>query len=118
MDHPMSEHTSNVSNLATSYRMQRLFPQGRAAIICPVDHGLIFPRDRMTGLEAPADVVQRLSGQGATGFMMSPGLIKQTQVALGQAGHLSRVMAIDSFWPITDATNGFGNLIATVYDAI
>ena len=114
----MSEHTSNVPNLATSYRMQRLFPHGRAAIICPVDHGLIFPRERMKGLEAPVDVVQRLSGQGATGFMMSPGLVKQTQVALGQAGQLSRVMAIDSFWPITDAINGFGNLIATVEDAV
>lgn len=114
----MSEMPANVPNLANSYRMQRLFPYDRAAIICPIDHGLIFPRDRMKGLEAPADVLARLSGQGATGFMMSPGIVKQTQVRLGQAGHLSRVMAIDSFWPISDAAAGFGNLIATVEDAV
>ncbi|MDQ2802034.1 MAG: deoxyribose-phosphate aldolase [Pseudomonadota bacterium] len=114
----MTEDTINVPNLASSYRMQRLFPQGRAAIICPIDHGLIFPREKMRGLEAPADVLHRLSGQGATGFMMSPGLVKQTQVELGQSGHLSRVMAIDSFWPISDAMTGSGNLIATVEDAV
>ena len=37
----------NVPNLLNSYRMQRLFPQGRAAIICPIDHGIIFPRALM-----------------------------------------------------------------------
>ena len=113
----MSEY-KNVPNLAMSYRMQRLFPASRAAIICPIDHGLIFPRERMQGLERPAQVASTLATQGATGFMMSPGLIKQTQVEMGQRGHLSRVMAIDSFWPITDAAEGFGNLIATVEDAV
>lgn len=108
----------NVPNLAASYRMQRLFPDGRAAIICPVDHGLIFPRELMKGLEAPVDIVNRLSGQGATGFMMSPGLIKQTQVEMGQAGHLSRVMAVDGFYELTDARHGVGNLLATVEDAV
>lgn len=114
----MTELSKNIPNLSASYRMQRLFPADQAAIICPIDHGLIFPRERMKGLEAPARVLNTLSTQGATGFMMSPGIVKQTQVTLGQAGHLSRVMAIDSFWPITDADNGFGNLIATVEDAV
>jgi len=114
----MTERLLNLPNLAASYRMQRLFPSRQAAIICPIDHGLIFPRERMRGLEAPADVLHGLKDQGATGFMMSPGLVKQTQMELGQAGHLSRVMAIDSFWPISDAMSGFGNLIATVEDAV
>lgn len=108
----------NVPNLVHGYRMQRLFPAAQAAIICPIDHGLIFPRERMKGLEAPARTLSALSGQGATGFMMSPGIVKQTQVELGQKGHLSRVMAIDSFWPITDAASGFGNLISSVEDAV
>jgi len=98
--------------------MQRLFPAEQAAIICPIDHGIIFPRERMKGLEAPARVLSTLSTQGATGFMMSPGIVKQTQVELGQKGQLSRVMAIDSFWPIADAMQGYGNLIATVEDAV
>jgi class I fructose-bisphosphate aldolase len=105
-------------NLISTYRMQRLFPQDRAAIICPVDHGLIFPRNLMKGLEAPVDVVNRLIEQGATGFMMSPGLIKQTQVELGQASHLSRVMAVDGFYELTNAAEGVGNLLATVEDAV
>ena len=112
----MSENARRMPNLAGSYRMQRLFPAGRAAIICPIDHGLIFGRIR--GLEAPAAVLGRLAGQGATGFMMSPGLVKQTQVECGQAGALSRVMAIDSFWPQDQAPSGTGNLIATVEDAV
>ena len=108
----------NAPNLAASYRMQRLFPDGRAAIICPVDHGIIFPRALMRGLEEPVGVVNRLIGQGATGFMMSPGLIKQTQVEMGQAGHLSRVMAVDSFYDLTSASEGMGNLISSVEDAV
>jgi class I fructose-bisphosphate aldolase len=107
-----------VPNLLNSYRMQRLFPQGRAAIICPIDHGIIFPRALMRGLEDPVAVLNRLSGHGATGFMMSPGLVKQTQVELGQAGQLSRVMALDGFYNLTDASTGMGNLIATVEDAV
>ncbi len=108
----------NVPNLTNSYRMQRLFPQGRAAIICPIDHGIIFPRALMRGLEEPVAVLNRLTGHGATGFMMSPGLVKQTQVELGQASHLSRVMALDAFYSLTDAATGLGNLIATVEDAV
>lgn len=109
---------TNLPNLISTYRMQRLFPQGRAAIICPVDHGLIFPRALMKGLEAPVAVVNRLIEQGASGFMMSPGLIKQTQVELGQAGHLSRVMAVDGFYELTNAREGIGTLLATVEDAV
>jgi class I fructose-bisphosphate aldolase len=105
-------------NLINTYRMQRLFPAGQAAIICPIDHGIIFPRELMKGLEEPVKVLNRLKTQGATGFMMSPGLVKQTQVEMGQAGHLSRVMAVDGFYSLTDATKGIGNLIATVEDAV
>jgi class I fructose-bisphosphate aldolase len=108
----------NVPNLTNNYRMQRLFPQGRAAIICPIDHGIIFPRDKMRGLEDPISVLNRLSKLGATGFMMSPGLVKQSQVELGQASHLSRVMALDGFYNLTDASTGLGNLIASVEDAV
>jgi len=108
----------NVPSLLATYRMQRLFPQGRAAIICPVDHGLIFPRALMKGLESPVDVVNRLIEHGATGFMMSPGLVKQTQVEMGQASHLSRVMALDGFYELTNASEGVGTLLATVEDAV
>jgi class I fructose-bisphosphate aldolase len=94
----------STSNLINTYRMQRLFPAGQAAIICPIDHGIIFPRELMKGLEEPVKVLNRLKTQGATGFMMSPGLVKQTQVEMGQAGHLSRVMAVDGFYSLTDAT--------------
>jgi class I fructose-bisphosphate aldolase len=108
----------NMPNIISTYRMQRLFPAGRAAIICPVDHGLIFPRALMKGLETPVDVINRLIEQGATGFMMSPGLVKQTQVEMGQASHLSRVMAVDGFYELTNASEGLGTLLATVEDAV
>lgn len=109
---------NGMPNLIATYRMQRLFPEDQAAIICPVDHGLIYPRGLMKGLESPAEMVDRLARQGATGFMMSPGLIKQTQVQMGQAGHLSRVMAVDGFYELTAARQGMGCLLATVEDAV
>jgi class I fructose-bisphosphate aldolase len=99
-----------------NYRMQRLFPKDRAAIIVPIDHGLIF--GRIDGLEAPAKVMRRLAETSATGFMMSPGLVKRTQTELGVLGNFSRVMAIDMFWPLLDASTGTGALIATVEDAV
>lgn len=108
----------NTSNLVSTYRMQRLFPRNQVAIICPVDHGLIFPRALMKGLEDPVAVINRLTAQGATGFMMSPGLVKQTQVEMGQAARLSRVMAVDGFYELTNAKEGIGTLLATIEDAL
>lgn len=108
----------NTPNLVSTYRMQRLFPRHQAAVICPVDHGLIFPRALMKGLEDPVAVMNRLTTQGATGFMMSPGLVKQTQAEMGQAPHLSRVMALDGFYEMTNAKEGVGTLLATVEDAV
>jgi class I fructose-bisphosphate aldolase len=99
-----------------SYRMQRVLPTDRAAIIVPIDHGLIF--GRIKGLEAPAKVMRRLADSSVSGFMMSPGLVKRTQAEFGSIGALSRVMAIDIFWPLLDAANGTGALISTVEDAV
>ena len=99
-----------------NYRLARLLPPDRAAIIVPIDHGLIF--GRISGLEAPAKVMRRLAGATVSGFMMSPGLVKRTQAEFGSLGALSRVMAIDIFWPLLDAANGTGALIATVEDAV
>jgi class I fructose-bisphosphate aldolase len=107
--------TAPVPATQTNYRMQRLFPSDRAAIIVPIDHGLIF--GRISGLEAPAKVMRRLAQSSVSGFMMSPGLVKRTQSELGALGNFSRVMAIDIFWPLLDATRGTGTLIATVEDA-
>ena len=100
----------------TSYRMRRVLPSDRAAIIVPIDHGLIF--GRITGLEAPAKVMRRLAEASVTGFMMSPGLVKRTEAEFGSIGSLSRVMAIDIFWPLLDASKGTGALISTVEDAV
>ena len=63
-------------------------------------------------------MINRLIEQRATGFMMSPGLVKQTQVEMGQASHLSRVMAVDGFYELTNASEGLGTLLATVEDAV
>ncbi len=110
--------TSSITPTAThaNYRMARLLPADRAAIIVPIDHGLIF--GRITGLEAPAKVMRELADTKVSGFMMSPGLVKRTQAEFGALGNLSRVMAIDIFWPLLDAANGTGALIATVEDAV
>ena len=45
----MSENARGGHSPGCEYRMARLFPEGGAAIICPIDHGLYLGRVR--GLE-------------------------------------------------------------------
>ena len=65
------------------YRMRRTLPDDRVAIIMPVDHGLIF--SRLPGLESPAKVIEYWAKQDVTGFMLSPGQVKQTASPTGSA---------------------------------
>lgn len=102
--------------MSLAYRLRRTLPADRAAIIMPVDHGLIF--SRIPGLESPIDVIREFAEDDITGFMMSPGLVTQTAEFFADHPHLSRVMAIDAFYPYTDAPSGAGALIATVEDAV
>ncbi|MEV4291406.1 hypothetical protein AB0K40_38380 [Nonomuraea bangladeshensis] len=102
--------------MTMAYRMTRTLPADRAAIIMPVDHGLIF--DRLPGLENPAAVVEEFGGDDITGFMMSPGLVVRTERYFAERPHLSRVMAIDAFYHYTDAPAGVGALQHSVEDAV
>jgi len=102
--------------MTMAYRMTRTLPQDRAAIIMPVDHGLIF--DRLPGLENPAAVIEEFGRDDITGFMMSPGLVVRTEQYFAQRPHLSRVLAIDAFYHYTEAEAGAGALQCTVEDAV
>ena len=102
--------------MTMAYRMTRTLPHDRAAIIIPVDHGLIF--DRLPGLENPAKVVEEFGGDDITGFMMSPGLVVRTEQYFARHPHLSRVMAIDAFYHYTGADTGSGALHHSVEDAV
>jgi fructose-bisphosphate aldolase, class I len=102
--------------MTMAYRMTRTLPQDRAAIIMPVDHGLIF--DRLPGLENPAAVIEEFGDDDITGFMMSPGLVVRTEQYFAHHPHLSRVLAIDAFYHYTEADAGAGALQCSVEDAV
>lgn len=103
--------------MSMEYRLRRTLPSDRAAIIMPVDHGLIF--QRIEGLETPSAPFSDWAGSDVTGFMMTPGQVKQTERFFARNPHLTRVLTIDTYYDYTrlDGT-GAHRLIATVEDAV
>ena len=82
---------------STNYRMNRVLRDDRAALIVPIDHGLVW--GRVAALEAPVTVMRNFISADITGFMVSTGIVKQSEVDLAKASTLARVLAIDAFWP-------------------
>lgn len=101
---------------STNYRMNRVFREDRAALIVPIDHGLVW--GRVPALEAPVTVMRRYINEDITGFMVSTGIVKQSEVDLAKAPALARVLAIDAFWPTGAPATGRGELVASVEDAV
>lgn len=101
---------------STNYRMNRVFREDRAALIVPIDHGLVW--GRVPSLEAPVTVMRRFIKEDITGFMVSTGIVKQSEVDMAKAPALARVLAIDAFWPTSAPATGTGELVASVEDAV
>ena len=101
---------------STNYRMNRVLRHDRAALIMPIDHGLVW--GRVPSLEAPVTVMKRFIPEDITGFMVSTGIVKQSEVELARASTLARVLAIDAFWPTGAPDTGTGTLVASVEDAV
>lgn len=103
--------------MSMTYRMSRVLPDDRAAIIMPVDHGLIFKR--IEGLETPSQPFSAWASKGVTGFMMTPGQVRQTEKFFAQNPQLSRVLAIDIYHSV-DELDGKGShsLTTTVEEAV
>ena len=102
--------------LSTSYRMNRLFPEDRAALIVPVDHGVVW--GRVAGLEAPVAVVRRYMGEDVTGFMLTTGIVRATEAMLARQPQFARVLAIDAFWSTKTPDEGSGTIVARLKDAV
>jgi len=101
---------------STNYRMNRVFREDRAALVIPIDHGLVW--GRVPSLEAPVQVLRRFLGEDITGFMVSTGIVKATEVEMAKASNLARILAIDAFWPTSAPDKGKGTLVASVEDAV
>jgi len=101
---------------STNYRMNRVFREDRAALVIPIDHGLVW--GRVPSLEAPVEVLKRFLPEDITGFMVSTGIAKATEVTLAKAPALARILAIDAFWPTGAPETGTGTLVASVEDAV
>jgi fructose-bisphosphate aldolase, class I len=104
------------SRLSTHYRMNRVFRPDRAALVVPIDHGLVW--GRVPQLEAPVDVLRRFLKEDVTGFMVSTGIVKSTEADLAAAPAMARILAIDAFWPTSAPDTGTGTLVASVEDAV
>lgn len=104
------------SPMHTNYRMNRVLRPDRAALIVPIDHGLVW--GRVPALEAPVAVMRRFLVEDITGFMVSTGIVKSTTALLAAAPAMSRVLAIDAFWPTATPDTGTGTLVASVEDAV
>lgn len=103
--------------MSMEYRMRRTLPSNRAAIIMPVDHGLIF--NRIERLETPSAPFAEWAGSDVTGFMMTPGQVKQTERFFAEHRHLTRVLTIDSYYDYTQLDGGGSHtLITTVEEAV
>jgi len=99
------------------FRMRRTLPRDRVAIIMPVDHGLVF--NRISGLEKPSAPFARWGDKGITGFMMTPGQVRQTEKFFAANPHLSRVLTIDTYYDYTELDgSGSHGLITTVEEAV
>ncbi|MGO7422158.1 class I fructose-bisphosphate aldolase [Rhizobium ruizarguesonis] len=86
------------------------------AIIMPVDHGLIF--DRIEGLETPSAPFVAWANNDVTGFMMTPGQVKQTEKFFAAHPHLTRVLTIDTYYDYRVLEGGSHGLITTVEEAV
>lgn len=101
---------------STNYRMNRVLREDRAALIIPIDHGLVW--GRVPSLESPVQVMQTYMQEDITGFMVSTGIVKSTEVLLAKNPAMARVLAIDAFWPTKTPETGTGTLVASVEDAV
>ena len=102
--------------MSMEYRLRRTLPSNRVAIIMPVDHGLIF--DRIEGLETPSAPFAAWAENDVTGFMMTPGQVKQSEKFFAAHPHLTRVLTIDTFYDYRELEGGSHDLITTVEEAV
>ncbi|MBY5804319.1 class I fructose-bisphosphate aldolase [Rhizobium ruizarguesonis] len=102
--------------MSMEYRLRRTLPSDRVAIIMPVDHGLIF--DRIEGLETPSAPFAAWANNDVTGFMMTPGQVKQTEKFFAAHPHLTRVLTIDTYYDYRVLEGGSHGLITTVEEAV
>ncbi|WP_373503188.1 class I fructose-bisphosphate aldolase [Aestuariivirga sp.] len=100
---------------STNYRMNRVLRPDRAALVVPIDHGLVW--GRVPQLEAPVTVMRRFLKEDVTGFMVSTGIVKNSEVDMAANPQFARILAIDAFWPTSAADKGTGSLVASVEDA-
>lgn len=104
------------SRLSSSYRMNRVLRPDRAAVIVPVDHGVVW--GRVPSLESPAQVMRDFMGEDITGFMVTTGIVRSTEVEMAAKPALARVLAMNSFWPTGSPETGTGTIVAQVEDAV
>lgn len=102
--------------MSMEYRLRRTLPSDRVAIIMPIDHGLIF--DRIEKLETPSAPVTAWAGNDVTGFMMTPGQVKQTEKFFAANPGLTRVLTIDTYYDYRELEGGSHDLITTVEEAV
>lgn len=103
--------------MSMEYRLRRVLPSNRVAIIMPVDHGLIF--DRIEGLETPSAPFAAWGEQDVTGFMMTPGQVMQTERFFAAHPALTRVLTIDTYYDYRQQDGaGSHGLITTVEEAV
>ncbi len=105
-----------MSTLSSSYRMNRVLRADRAALVVPIDHGLVW--GRVPQLEAPVEVLRKFLKEDVTGFMVSTGIVKATETEMAQNPAMARILAIDAFWPTGAPDKGTGTLVASVEDAV
>lgn len=101
---------------STNYRMNRVFREDRAALIVPIDHGLVW--GRVPALESPVQVLRRFLSDDITGYMVSTGIVKATEVEMAKNPAMARVLAIDAFWPTSAPSTGTGEIVTSVEDAV
>lgn len=103
--------------MSMEYRLRRVLPSNRVAIIMPVDHGLIF--DRIPGLETPSSPFAAWANNDVTGFMMTPGQVKQTERFFAAHPQLTRVLTIDTYYDYRNLDGGGAHgLITTIEEAV
>ncbi|MEX3955622.1 class I fructose-bisphosphate aldolase [Trinickia sp. EG282A] len=103
--------------MSMEYRLRRTLPSNRVAIIMPVDHGLIF--DRIEGLETPSAPFAAWGESDVTGFMMTPGQVRQTARYFAAHPHLTRVLTIDTYYDYRNLDGGGSHgLITSLEEAV
>ncbi len=73
---------------------------------------------RVPQLEAPVTVMRRFLKEDVTGFMVSTGIVKASEVDMAANPQMARILAIDAFWPTSEPSTGTGTLVASVEDAV